>query len=125
NHLIECGYAFSLRMLAIFPGCRKSVTVSETPMAGYVWLKPLYGYNGRANISPSAWRSLINSAFITVWQYSDTKVTLTPEIEKMARDYYLRVADSAERQLANTEMVCDEHRARCESGEIYTKIAVG
>jgi hypothetical protein len=122
NDRIESGYFTEVRARGILPGCRKDKTLFFTPMAGYIWTKPLYDHNGEARISPDQWRTLVNNAQVVESQFEYDRVPITPEIEAMARKHEMSFADSADHQLADDEFICQAHRDKCDSGEIYTKV---
>ena len=61
----------------ILPGCRKAVKLTFSPMYSTVWVQPLFGYNGKANIRPEDWKKLVLLSPV-VSRYKD--FTLTPEI---------------------------------------------
>jgi hypothetical protein len=122
NNKIESGYYIEARAFGILPKCHKSHLLSFTPIAGYVWTKALFSYNGEARISPKTWRELVARAPVV----SDRlfPVVITAELQAMARADCVRYADSAERQLQDKEWTCEAHRQKCASGEIYTRVAL-
>jgi hypothetical protein len=122
NDLIESGYFIEVRARGILPGCRKDKTLFFTPMAGYIWTKPLYDHNGEARISPDQWRELVKTAPVVESSLEYDRCPITPEIESMARQQESRLADSAEGQLNNDEFISQRHLDNCASGEIYTKV---
>src|SRR3990172_7229640 len=83
--LIDCGYFFDIRLKGILPNCRKAVTLHHSTMTGYLWMKSLYGHSGSAHISPAAWRTLMKTIPVVAKPY-DKDVTMTPELEAMARE---------------------------------------
>lgn len=122
NNLIESGYFIEVHARGILPGCRKDKTLSFTPMAGYVWTKPLFDHSGEARISPEVWRELVRNAPVVESSLDYNRCPITPQLETMAREQEMSFADSAERQLNDDDMVCQAHRDRCASGEIYTEV---
>jgi len=71
------------RVEAIFPGCRKTQRCIVSAMAGSVWVKPLYGYNGTANVQPKRWECVVDSAVVVSDQLFP--VEITPLIADKAR----------------------------------------
>ena len=100
--LIDCGYFFDIRLNGILPGCKKAVTLHHSTMIGYLWLKPLFGHSGEAHISPAAWRKLMATIPVVVKPF-DNDVTMTPELEKMAREYAAKFATMAEEGQAKAD----------------------
>jgi hypothetical protein len=93
NHLSAKGYYVSHEVKGILPGCRKVATLSITPMLGYVWVKNLWSYNGKANIAPADWAALINTSPVVSATSPSFQYPLTPEVIKDAYADALRVTN--------------------------------
>jgi hypothetical protein len=120
NEKIAGGYYHEVRAVGILPNCHKARTLSFTPMSGYVWTKALFDHDGEARISPKVWRELVQRA--PVESCTLFPVTITAELEALARADAMRTADAAERQLNDREWTCDAHRQACATGEIYSRV---
>lgn len=81
-------YNFDLKIEGILPGCRKYVRTTEAPYAKAWRFQPLFGYNGRCNITPADFRRIINAATV-VKAVNSGEFQLTPELEKAARQFHL------------------------------------
>lgn len=80
---------FDHRVMAILPGCRVTTLLTESPSTGKIWLKPLFGHSGEANVHPADWAEVIESAAVIPDQLFP--VEITPEIEHAAREYCLSI----------------------------------
>jgi hypothetical protein len=67
-------YAFH-EVMGILPGCRKEVKLTFSPMSGYVWVNPLYGYNGTASIDPTEWAKLVKASKVVSARHSPYPLT--------------------------------------------------
>jgi hypothetical protein len=83
NRHAETGYIANHRVKGILPGCRLVKELSFSPFANRIVVRPLFGYNGQASISPTAWADLVQSSPIV----SDRifPVVLTTELREWAR----------------------------------------
>lgn len=91
NERIEGGLFIETRVTAIFPGGRKAKTVSISPMSGKIWLKPLYGYNGTADVEPAAWAAFVRA--LPVVSCPLFPVEITPAIAERALAHELTICD--------------------------------
>lgn len=73
----------------ILPGCRKVVLLSISPNANQITVRPLFGYNGRADVSPNVWADVVQHAEII----SDPlfPLELTPELKTWAREQAMSI----------------------------------
>lgn len=90
NHLSPKGYYTFHEVTGVLPGCRKECKLTFSPMHGTIWVQPLFGYNGKANIKPEDWEALVLSSPVTI-RINDGKVSLTPDIISDAYDDALRI----------------------------------
>ena len=91
NERCPDGIFVDVRVHAVFPGCRKEQLVSVTPMGGYVWAKPLFGYSGTARINPEEWRAFLRDLPVESDRLFPVTMTL----------------DLAAKALAYAEQTCD------------------
>lgn len=102
NDKIERGWFASLNLKGTLPGCRKSVSLTVSPTAGAIWVKPMYGYSGRANVSTADWRRIIESAKSVEYKLEYARIPITEEMDKEARhENCERMIEAAERSLAS------------------------
>ena len=88
-------------MQGVLPNQRKSEvkTLSSTPMGGHVWVNDLYNGSNSSHVHPDDYRKLVDDAKVVPDKIFPPP-SITPEIEKQARDYFKSTADSAERQMS-------------------------
>jgi hypothetical protein len=94
NDRIDCGYYVDHRVYGILPGCRKEQLLSPTTMQGYIWVKPLYSYNGVAFIHPSEWLKLIKSSPVKTSRLTEPHFSLTSELIELAYREASKIADN-------------------------------
>jgi len=94
NDRCDGGYFVQHKVTGILPGCRKEVVLSFSPMTGYVWVNPLFGYSGSASISPIDWLALVKVSPVEAERWhGETPIEITPELRAMAYADASRVAD--------------------------------
>lgn len=85
----ERGRFIDLRVIAILPGCRKAVLLSISPAPRYIWLKPLFGHNGSAQIHPTTWAEFVRGLPVTSCDLFP--IEITPELAADAVEHELTI----------------------------------
>lgn len=100
------GWLAMLQIEGMFPGCRKAVRISTTPMDGYIWFHPLNGYAGSAKVSPADWSRIMDKVEVVTDRLFP--ILITPEMELLSlHKYKVEYLDSMQNKLDG----CNDHRA--------------